>query len=62
MGSSDLARVLNAMSHNTDDMLSIRPIHVDAEVIQSGRWIRSEKKGYEPDEEGRAGGIVPAKV
>ena len=61
-GSSELARVLNATSHDAYGMLSIRPIHVDAEVIQSGRWIRSEKKGNEPDEEGRAGGIVPVKV
>ena len=41
-GSSELARVLNATSHDAYGMLSIRPIHVDAEVIEVDKstWLK----------------------
>lgn len=57
-----LARVLDVTSWNTDGKSSIRPFHVVPEVVQSDSWTRGEKKGKEPDEEGRAGIIILGNV
>lgn len=55
-------RALNGASCHTDGLLLGRPIRVDTDVTQGDSRIRGEKKGNEPDEEGRVGGIVPGKV
>ena len=55
-------RALNGASCHTDGLLLGRPIRVDTDVTQGVSRIRGEKKGNEPDEEGRVGGIVPGKV
>lgn len=61
-GSSDFVQVLNATSCDTDGIISIRPIRLHTEVTQGDSRIRGEKKGNEPEEEGRADNIGPGKV
>lgn len=55
-------RGLNGTSCNTDGMLLVRRIHVDAEVTQGNRMRSKNKKGNEPGKEDRAAGIVPGKA